>query len=523
MTTILTLFIASLVLATLLTPWVKRLARRHRWVDKPSARKVHKRSIPRIGGLAIYLAFIIPFCGCLFYSNNLIEQLTSNRAVIWGIAGASLVFLVGLVDDIYDLPPGTKFAGQAVAAWLAYQGGLQISHVELVGKTMYSLGWLSFPATLFWFLLVVNAVNLIDGLDGLAAGVSLFASLVLLALSVLEGHYAAAMGLAALSGSCLGFLRYNFNPASIFMGDSGSYFLGYMLAALGILGSMKSQATVAILIPFIALGLPLMDTLLAPIRRFIVGEGLFYPDRNHFHHKLLKMGLTHRRAVLVLYSGTVLLGFLALLIVRVQDSRAALVLLVLGVTCILGIHRLGYFESLALDSMLGYFEDVGYAMGLSRGRRTFYSRQLAIKKACSIEEMWPYIIKALEMLEIDQASLRLHGDRPWLAAAGSCVWCGHEIETQAPRNGCRVLSLDLPLMDDRESYGILHLEKDLQHGPLNQHTLRRIEHLRRSLVRKLQALREEAAEPVTGVAVAEEHNHRRLQFWVRKGSVSGKG
>ena len=166
------------------------------------------------------------------------------------------------------------------------------------------LGWLSLPLTVFWFLLVLNALNLIDGLDGLASGITLFVALTLLIVWDSPSNLIVAMALAALAGASLGFLRYNFHPASIFLGDSGSYFLGYNLAALSILGSLKSEAAVAILIPIVALGVPVIDALWSPVRRFILGQRIFTPDRDHIHHRLLKLGYTHRRAVLLLYAIT---------------------------------------------------------------------------------------------------------------------------------------------------------------------------------------------------------------------------
>ena len=185
---------------------------------------------------------------------------------------------------------------------ISYAGGIQIGVVYLPGVGELALGWLSLPLTVFWFLLILNALNLIDGLDGLAAGITLFVALTLLIVWSSPSNLIVALALAALAGASLGFLRYNFHPASIFLGDSGSYFLGYNLAALSILGSLKSEAAVAILIPIIALGVPVIDALWSPVRRFILGQRIFTPDRDHIHHRLLKLGYTHRRAVLMLYA-----------------------------------------------------------------------------------------------------------------------------------------------------------------------------------------------------------------------------
>jgi len=277
MTTIIFIFILSLVISLILTPLVKSIALRYKLVDQPSKRKVHSQPIPRIGGVGIYLAFFLPFVSVLFYKTQVLELLSPDTQLIHLIIGASLAFGLGLTDDLRSLGPKSKFAVQIVAALIAYAGGIRISVIFLPVIQNWYLGMLSLPVTVLWFVLVMNAINLIDGLDGLAAGVTLFASLVLLMLCVTSGKLLVGMGLAALGGATLGFLRYNFNPASIFMGDSGSYFLGYTLAALSIMGSIKSQATVAILIPVIALGVPLIDTVWATLRRFILGQRLFSP------------------------------------------------------------------------------------------------------------------------------------------------------------------------------------------------------------------------------------------------------
>ena len=491
MRTIFAVLITSLCLALVLTPLAAVIGRRYGIVDAPSDRKVHVKPIPRIGGVAIYLAFFGPFLGALFYSNPLIGQILSEPAVLWMSCGATLVFLVGFADDIFRLHPLVKFGVQAVAACLAYHGGICISHLQLPGTAVLDLGWFGLPVTIFWFLLITNAFNLIDGLDGLAAGVCLFASLILLILSVMGGRYLVATGLAALVGACLGFLRYNFNPASIFMGDGGSYFLGFMLASLSILGSIKSQATVAILIPVIALGLPLIDTVIAPIRRFVMGKQLFQPDKSHIHHKLLKLGLSQRGAVLLLYGATVFLGLFAILLVNAHDRNAALILLVLGVCVIAGIRKLGYLEYVAVDKMVGYVQDVTDVMGLSKDRRTFLDRQMAIGEAEDIEQLWDRITDALELLRIDRAEIRFDG--VCCAAGEDNFYCWHgraTADVPGPSQENRFLSISLPLVDEHKSYGTLYLAKDVIIDPISHYTLRRVEHLRRSIVRKLTVFNE---------------------------------
>ncbi len=270
------------------------------------------------------------------------------------------------------------------------------------------------------------------------------------------------------------------------MGDGGSYFLGFMLASLSILGSIKSQATVAMVIPIIALGLPLVDTVLAPVRRFITGKELFQADKSHIHHRLLGLGFSQRRAVLLLYGANILLGLFAILLVNAHDQNAALILLVLGVCVIAGIRKLGYLEYLAVDKMVGYVQDVTDVMGLSKDRRTFLDRQMAIGEAADIEQLWDRIVDALELLRIDRAEIRFDG--VCCAAGENNSYCFHGRPTTdvlGPYPENRFLSINLPLVDEYKSYGTLYLVKDVIIDPISHYTLRRVEHLRRSIVRKL--------------------------------------
>ncbi len=478
-------FFSSLLLALLFTPVVGRLARRFNLVDLPSKRKVHSHSIPRIGGVSLFVSFLVPFGGSILFCGSLTDTCFLSPSVPWLLAGGATVFLVGLYDDVHRLSPSIKLAAQIIAGFLACYGGLTFHLVELPWSGQMSLGWFSVPVTVFWFLLVINAINLIDGLDGLAAGVTLFVSLTLLILSISSGNYLVAAGLAGLSGTCMGFLRYNFNPASIFMGDSGSYFLGYMLASLTVLGSMKSQATVAIVIPIVALGLPLMDTIIAPIRRFITGKDLFQPDKSHIHHKLLKMGLTQRKAVLLLYAATIVLGTFALLLVHARNVKAGLILSILGLAVILGFRKLGYLEYLTIDKMLGYLHDITDVMGISRGRRTFLNIQIELGETQDLNELWEGITEACDLLRIDEAKMNFNGACLPGTPATPYTWSA---DGDVPERHQSVLSLDLPLVDDKNSYGMLHLRKDLIRDPISHYTLRRIEHLRRTVVSRLRKL-----------------------------------
>ncbi len=429
MTTILAIFLAALVLALLITPAVARLGVRLGIVDRPDARKVHRRPIPRIGGVAIFLAFwgaLLPLLVPWVHDcSSILHEVVHNPRLIPLALGAVVVFLLGLYDDKRGLNAWLKFGVQAVAAAIAYAGGIQIQSLTLPGIGSFHLGYLALPVTVFWILLVINAINLIDGLDGLAAGVSFFACMVLVVLGVISGNHPVAFLMAGLAGAILGFLRYNFNPAIVFMGDSGSYFLGYMLATVGIFGAVKSQTATALLIPVIALGVPLLDTVWATVRRFILGRRIFQPDREHFHHRLLKLGYSHRKAVLVLYAATIGCGILALLAVNLQDERAGLILAAVAVVAILGIRRLGYLNYVKSERLVSWIRELSDDAGISHERRSFLYQQIQISEAEDLDQLWRRTATTLEMLGFDVAALYLKkgkesGRRKTPEADGQC-------------------------------------------------------------------------------------------------------
>ncbi|MDM8550858.1 MraY family glycosyltransferase [Desulfobacterales bacterium HSG2] len=492
MTTIILIFLLSLVLSLLLTPQMAKIAWKYNLVDPPSERKVHARALPRIGGVAIYLAFFLSFAAILFYSEETLELLRGNsRRVTYLTMGATLTFALGLADDLWKLSPRLKLMIQVISASVAYMGGIKIYVLLLPGIKNWYMGYCAFPVTVLWFVLVINAMNLIDGLDGLAAGVTLFASLVLLVFCVNTERFLVATALAALGGASLGFLRYNFNPASIFMGDSGSYFLGYMLAALSIMGSMKSQATVAILVPFIAMGLPLMDTILAPIRRFILGQRIFDPDRDHLHHRLLNLGLTHRYTVLILYGVAILMGILSIIIVHIRDDRAALFLILFGIAVFTGVRKLGYFDYVAADKVYEWFRDVSDEAGISRDRRSFLNLQVEIARSGDMNELWINTCIALRMLKFDMAEmyLRNRGDSDSEKIHPARTWTRDGFDTR--RDFCEecIMKLELPLLDaENNVYGSLWLVKDLRRDAISHYTLRRVEHLRRTVIETLRRI-----------------------------------
>lgn len=321
-------FLLAGVTAFILTPLVRWGAHRFGLVDAPTeARKVHEKPIPRLGGIAIVVAFFVPIMGLFFINNDVSLAYTSDALHVAGlVGGAGLTVALGLADDLLNLSAKLKLLAQVAIAVGVYFMGYEISQIATPFGFTLQLGWLALPITVLWIVGVMNAINLIDGLDGLASGVSLFTVLTLFVLALINGNVVVGLTAASLAGALIGFLRYNFNPASIFMGDSGSLFLGFVLAVTAISGSAKSSTIVALMIPLLALGLPLFDTSMAIVRRFASGRPIFSADRGHVHHRLLDLGLSHRQVVLALYGVCLLFTLLALSLVYANNVVSAIVL-----------------------------------------------------------------------------------------------------------------------------------------------------------------------------------------------------
>lgn len=309
---IITCFIVSL----LLTPLVKKLAFQLNAVDLPNKRKVHTKIMPRLGGLSIFVSFII---GCLIF-------LPSYQNILPIIIGGTVVAITGFIDDLKCISPRVKLYGQIIAAVIPVMGGIAIDFITIPGGTVIEFGWLSIPITILWIVAITNAINLIDGLDGLAAGVSSIATLTISVLAFSLGHPMSTLMGTILLGSTLGFLLYNFYPAKIFMGDTGSLFLGYMISLLSITGLTKSAAVFSLIIPIIILAVPIIDTTFAIIRRMLNKKPISSPDKFHLHHSIIRLGFTHKEAVIVIYLLSGLFSLSAVLFTRATIWGASLLI-----------------------------------------------------------------------------------------------------------------------------------------------------------------------------------------------------
>ncbi len=324
-------FLISLVSAWILVPFVKRLAPALRMVDEPDERRIHKTPIPRCGGIAVFIATQLALLAVFFGPWKNLAGSTQISDWLFILGGSTVLLLVGIFDDMFDMKAWFKLLGQLGVAYLMYLGGF--SFESFLGM---QLPWfINLGATLFWFALLINAFNLIDGMDGACAGLGMIASAGLAGMLLSLSQPTDALVLIALAGACLGFLRYNFNPASIFLGDCGSMFIGFMLAAVSLKANVKQSMVVALIVPLLAVGVPVFDVIMAVWRRLarklvsmIKNDGLatkvFGPDLDHIHHKLMRSGMTQRRAAIALYCAAIFICLIAIGATLMNDNRVAL-------------------------------------------------------------------------------------------------------------------------------------------------------------------------------------------------------
>jgi UDP-GlcNAc:undecaprenyl-phosphate GlcNAc-1-phosphate transferase len=320
---LLTLAVAA-VLTALIVPVVRWLGLRLDLVDTPDPRKQHTRPMVRLGGIGIVIGFSLALT-LTWLLGGFADLPPDKDQLIWTtLAGALCFFVIGLADDLFALPPLPRLLGQLLVAIAVWTEGVRIGSIELPFGLFGTAPYVDLPdglsllATVIWLVGITNAINWLDGLDGLAAGVSGIAAAGLLSVSFSLHQPAAGLLAAALAGACLGFLRHNFNPARIFMGDGGSYFLGFALAAISIVGPAKGLTSVSLLLPILILSLPLADMSAVIMGRLSEGRSPFYPDRRHLHHRLLRAGLSHRRAVVLIYAFTQWLAALALVVANAE-------------------------------------------------------------------------------------------------------------------------------------------------------------------------------------------------------------
>ena len=386
-------FIGALIFSAGLTWIVRNLALRRGWARGPvSARHIHSVGMPRVGGIAISAVVVVISCTAMFamvafhgFSKKSVVQ------VLLVLFAALINFGIGLADDFLDLPARVKLTAEIFAGVLLWSTGIRILHLSSLFHSHEFGATFSFILTVSWVVLISNAFNLIDGLDGLAAGSALFSVLTVFVVSLITHNAVQGLLSAVLAGAILGFLRYNFNPATVYLGDCGSLFIGTLLAGLTLTGNtqQKSSTLVAVAIPLVAFGLPVVETSVSVVRRFLRGQSLFSADREHIHHKLLDHGWSHRQVVITLYAVSALFGLLSLALLVPGQTPLAIVLLVLGIGIVLAVQKLGYHE----------FFEVGRMVRRTLEQRQVICNNLTVRRGA--EKLarcvkWPEIASILE-------------------------------------------------------------------------------------------------------------------------------
>lgn len=424
-------FLLALIVTLATTPLVRKLAFQIGAVDGrgKDSRRVHSVATPRLGGLAIAAGFYLPLAGLTVVDSEVGRTLMRDATKVWGLfAGGAAIAALGILDDTAGTNAKQKFVVQVAVATALFFLGFRIGTVSIPFGMRFDLGILAFPITVLWIVGIINALNLIDGLDGLAAGVALVASTGTFVAAFLNGNVLMMLFTASLSGSLLGFLVFNYNPARIFMGDTGSMFLGYILAVTSVTTHTKGAATVAFLIPVLVVGLPIMDTFLAIGRRAYRGRPLFAADREHLHHRLLDHGLSQRQAVLILWAMAGLLGVSALLVSRLSGGLAAGVLISAAIAVVLFLKWLGYFgtppEQLDTDITHADYRELNSHF---RERRRELSDALA--NETEVDSVWGRFRDAANAIEASSLHLWLYYTDPSVVPATHELRGGEDLES----------------------------------------------------------------------------------------------
>jgi UDP-GlcNAc:undecaprenyl-phosphate GlcNAc-1-phosphate transferase len=407
--------VLAFLVTLLLTPACRAACRRFGWVDQPGIRKLHQRPIPRAGGIAIFLGYAVAICAR--------HEWTILPAVF-------AAFGTGMLDDLVNLKPRTKIAGQVLAALLACGAGVVIGGSGV---------WWHVPLTIIWLVGCANAVNLIDGLDGVAAGIGICACGAALVSALLGGNSALALVTAPLLGALLGFLIYNFSPASIFMGDCGSNTVGFVLGCITILWAQTGVTLTRMTAPVIALAVPILDTALTIVRRFLRNESIFAADRGHIHHRLLARGFAPRRVAWILYAGGGFFGCLAILLGG-GTYRSAPLLAAFGIAIWLALRYLRYDE---FDSVGRVFFK-GVLRGLLSAHIAVREVEAAVRKAQSIEECWMAVENHGSRLGLARATMQIYGRTFAAEFGGGAETTGERWSLRVPLNGVGAMDLEVP-------------------------------------------------------------------------------
>jgi UDP-GlcNAc:undecaprenyl-phosphate GlcNAc-1-phosphate transferase len=434
----------SFTCSFLLTPLFRNWGRSMGWVDHPdNRRKVHRNAVPRIGGIPIMISFAV---SCAFLSIICGSSTTGLLATVFQVMpAAAIIFAAGLTDDVLGLRPWQKLVVQILAAVLACTQGIQL---DSFGGFDISGYWWHVPLTVFWLVACTNAFNLIDGVDGLAAGVGFFAAITILIAALLQQNFALAAAAAPVAAALCGFLCYNFNPATIFLGDCGSLSIGFLLGCYSVLWSQKSTTMLGMTAPLLALCIPLLDTVLAIARRFIRGRPIFGADRHHIHHRLLELGLSVRKVALVLYGVAGLAAVCSLLVSAFQNNVGGMVLAVFCFCAWFGIYRLGYAEFGGVKRVL-LGGVIRQAIVAEIALRQIEDR---LKAARTVDDCWPILRDIGKQFNFCRVEARLNGQSQSVVTSDSRE---PQWQMSVPLSGSDFVRFVVPLGTEQSRLAIL--------------------------------------------------------------------
>lgn len=432
MKTYFALFFIATCSTLIITPLIRRLCQRFNLLDVPTdGRRVHTSAVPRLGGVAIYLSLMLALGSLLFVSNLVTESLAYYKPVFFKVLiPSTLVLLLGIYDDLRGTNAIVKFVGLGLIASLFYAmgGRIEVLAIPFMGAVTFPPA-IGFVLTIFWLVAISNAFNLIDGMDGLATGAALFSSVVILVVALSSGHAAMIVVTIVICGALAGFLRYNFNPASIFLGDSGALFLGFLLGSLALMGTQKATTAVAVITPILAFGLPVVDTTVTMTRRLIGGRPIFQGDGEHIHHMLLARGWSQRRVALILYAVCAVFGLLAALSTKTSSPMTGFVLFVISAAVIVAVGHLRYHEVDELRA--GVKRTVGDRRLRVANNVRMRRAGLALSKATRINELFEALKEMLESEEF--ACVRVELGQPGRARAAELAFSAIERRPLAPQ------------------------------------------------------------------------------------------
>lgn len=463
MKTYFALFLIATIASLISTPLIRRLCDRYKLLDVPTdGRRIHRTAVPRLGGFALYLSCLIALSLLPFVDNLLTQTLSAMKPEFLTLfVPATLVLLLGGYDDLRGANAIVKFVGLGLISTLFYAMGGRIDalSIPLFGSVELP-PLLSFVITVVWLVGITNAFNLIDGMDGLAAGAALFSSLVILGVSISQERTLMIVVSLVLCGALAGFLRYNFNPASIFLGDSGALFTGFLLAALSVLGTQKATTAVAIVVPILAFGFPVVDTAMTMGRRLVSRKPVFQGDNEHIHHMLLARGWSQRRAVLVLYGVCALFGLTALIFPATGSKLTGFMLFVISVAVIIAVGHLRYHEVDELRA--GVKRNVKDRRLKVANNIRVRRAALAVSKASDLDDMFEAMRHLLDSGEFSFANVEV-------GQAGRRVfwsWSRKGEETNGDHRPRTEWSLRLPLVKDGIEWGWVNLYRSFDREPL---------------------------------------------------------